>query len=150
MTEAMQASRAAVQLVPEEMSRIFGAMPMMPDLPVIIAAQQRNMEVYVAAGRVALDGIQTFASRQQELMERSFNELSERAQETMRLSSPEQRIMAQADLVKLAWQRAEANARELAGLLRRCNEEAASLINRRVIEAIDEFRSQMLAAAAPA
>ena len=58
--------------------------------------------------------------------------------ELMAAGSPEDKVAKQAELVKLAFEKALSNARELAELVAKSNSEAADVINKRVSESLEE------------
>ena len=70
-----QAKQAA-----EDFARMFTDMKMpglpdmakMPDMSALMTAQQRNMEAFAAANRIALEGAQAVAQRQMEIMQQSI------------------------------------------------------------------------------
>ena len=109
-------------------------------MEMFLSAQRRNMEVLSAANRVALEGAQTVARRHMEIMQQTVAEMTEAMRDLASPESPQARAAKQADMLKLAYERAVAHIRELADLIQRSNDEALSMLNKRFTEALDEVK----------
>ncbi len=128
-----------------DFSRMFAEMklPMMPDMEALMSAHRRNLETLSAANRVALEGAQTVARRNMEIMQQTMTELTDGMRQMASGESPQARATQQADMLKEAYERAVANMRELAGLIQKSNGEALSLLNQRFTESVDEVKQLM-------
>ncbi|MBV9735492.1 MAG: phasin family protein [Acidisphaera sp.] len=126
-------------------ARMFAAMklPSMPDFETLLGAYRRNLEVFSAANRVALEGAQAVAKRNMEIMQQTMSELSENMRAIAATESPQGKAARHADLLKSAYERAVANTKELSDLIQRANTEALGLLNSRVMEAMDEMKALM-------
>lgn len=133
-------------------TRMFAAMklPSMPDVETLLGAYRRNLEVFSAANRVALEGAQAVARRNMEIMQQTMAELSENMRAITAADSPQAKAAQQAELLKRAYERAVANTKELSDLIQRANNEALGLLSGRVVEAMDEMKSLMQRAASEA
>ena len=127
-----------------EMTRMFSEMRFpsgLPDTGALLAAHRRNLDAFSAANRVALEGAQTVARRNLEIMQQTMTELTDQIRE---LASPGagtgDTAQRQAELVRRAYERAVANIRELTELIQRSNKEALDLLQTRVQEAVEEVR----------
>ncbi|MGI4954947.1 MAG: phasin family protein [Janthinobacterium lividum] len=126
-----------------EFSRLFAdmKMPIMGGgMEAFMAAQRKNMEVLSAANRVALEGAQAVAKRHMEIMQQTMAEMSESMRDIASPESPQARAAKQADMLKVAYERAVAHIKELADLIQRSNGEALSMLNARFTEAMDEVK----------
>ena len=126
-----------------EFSRMFADMkvPMMGGgMEAFLAAQRKNMEVLSAANKVALEGAQAVATRHMEIMQQTMSEMSEGLRDMASPESPQARAAKQAEMLKVAYERAVAHIKELADLIQRSNGEALSMLNARFTEAMDEVK----------
>ena len=126
-----------------EFSRLFADMKMPAmggGMEAFVAAQRKNMEVLSAANRVALEGAQAVAKRHMEIMQQTMAEMSESMRDIASPESPQARAAKQADMLKVAYERAVAHIKELADLIQRSNGEALSMLNSRFTEAMDEVK----------
>jgi phasin family protein len=116
-------------------------MPAMPDMEAFIAANRRNIETFTAANRVAMEGAQAIARRNMEIMQQSMAELTEGMKALATAEGPQAKAAKQADMLKLAYERAVTNMQELRDLIQQSNAEALALINQRFVEAMDEVKA---------
>jgi phasin family protein len=117
--------------------------PPMPDMEALMTTYKRNMEVLSAANRVALEGAQAVAKRHMEIMQQTIAELGETMKSLATTESPQIKAAKQAEMLKHAYERAVANTKELSDLIQHANGEALSLLNGRVVEAMDEIKRLM-------
>jgi phasin family protein len=132
---------------PPEMD-IFAALaqfqlPALPDMEWLAAAQRRNLEALSAANRVALEGAQAVARRHMEILQQAVAEMMEAMKAFAAAEAPQEKAMKQAELAKSTYEKAVANLQELAELIQRANREAIGLLNKRILEAMDELKSLM-------
>lgn len=126
-----------------EFSRMFAdmKMPMMGGgMEAFLAAQRKNLEVLSAANRVALEGAQAVATRHMEIMQQTMTEMSDSLRDMASPESPQARAAKQAEMLKVAYERAVSHIKELADLIQRSNGEALSMLNARFTEAMDEVK----------
>jgi len=110
------------------------------DLETIMASQRKNIEALTKANQLAIEGLQTVARRQAEILRGGFDEASALMREIMQTQSPEDRVARQTEAAKKSVERALSNARELAEIVARANNEAFDVIKSRVGESLDEVR----------
>jgi phasin family protein len=110
------------------------------DVESVLASQQKNIQALTAANQLALEGFQAVVRRQSEIVRQTMEQTSSMMSELMAAGSPEDKVAKQADLVKLAFEKALSNARELAELVAKSNSEAADVINKRVSESLEEVK----------
>jgi phasin family protein len=125
-----------------DFSKFFADMkfPVMPDMDAFVAASRRNMEVFTAANRVALEGAQAVARRHMEIMQQSMTEMTEAMKSMSAVESPQAKAARQAEMLKAAYERAVANIKELGDMIQQSNGEALRLLNSRFTEAMDEIK----------
>lgn len=125
-----------------EFHRMFAdmKMPAMGGMDMVMQAQKRNMEVLAAANRVALEGAQAVAKRYTEIMQQTASEMTEAMRDMTSPESPQARAARQAEMLKVGYERAVANIKELADLIQRSNSEALSMLNTRFTEALEEVK----------
>ncbi|MBR0668416.1 TIGR01841 family phasin [Roseomonas hellenica] len=126
-----------------DVTRLFGdfRFPAMPDLEALAGAQRRNLDALSAANRVALEGAQAVAKRHMEILQQSVGELSEAMRKLAEVEAPQARAERQAEVVRITYERAVANMRELAELIQKSSTEALSLLNHRFAEAMEEAKA---------
>lgn len=111
------------------------------DVDSILASQRKNIEAVTAANQLAVEGLQAVLRRQAEILRQSVEEAGAMVNEVMAASSPEDKAAKQAELVKAAFEKTLANARELSEMVAKSNSEAADVLSKRVSESLDELKS---------
>lgn len=111
------------------------------DVDSILASQRKNIEAVTAANQLAVEGLQAVLRRQAEILRQSVEEAGAMVNEVMTASSPEDKAAKQAELVKAAFEKTLANARELSEMVAKSNSEAADVLSKRVSESLDELKS---------
>ncbi len=140
ITDAFAQARKAA----EEFTRMFGEMnlPAAPGMDVLMRAHQRNLDAMTAANRIALEGAQTVARRNLEIMQKMMGEVTE-AMQALATDAPQAKAARQAARAKEVYQHAVSHAEEMADLIRRSNAEAVQTLNARIAAAMDELRAMM-------
>jgi len=110
------------------------------DMETVLATQRKNIEALTKANQLAIEGLQTVARRQAEILRAGFEEASALARELFQNQSPEDRVAKQTDAAKVALEKAFGNARELAEIVGKAQQEAFDVINKRMTEGLDEVR----------
>lgn len=113
------------------------------DVSALMDAQRKNLEAIAAANKVTLEGMQTIARRQAEIMAQAVTEASSMAQQLAGATNPQDAGAKHADLVRQAFEKALANMRELAELFSKTNSEAFDLINKRFTESVEELKATL-------
>ncbi len=116
-------------------------LPGMPDMDAVLAAHRKNIETLTAANRVAIEGAQAVARRNMEIMQKTMSELTENLRSFASPEPPQTKAAKQAEMLKLAYEHAVANMKEIADLIQKSNAEAVGLINNRFVEAMDEVKA---------
>lgn len=114
------------------------------DINALMETQRKNIEAVTAANKAAIDGMQSIAKRQAEIMAQSFGEVSNLAQEfASSANNPQEMGTKQAEIVKQAFDKALANMRELAEMVSKTNTEAFEVMNKRFTESLEELKGLM-------
>jgi phasin family protein len=98
------------------------------------------MEALTVANQLAAEGFQTVAKRQAEIIKESIEDFTGALKGMMSAGSPENNAAKHADLAKRTFERTIANMRELAELAAKSNAEAFEVINKRMVESLDELK----------
>jgi phasin family protein len=105
-----------------------------------MAMQRKNMEALTVANQLAAEGFQTVAKRQAEIIKETIEDFTSALKGMMSAGSPEANAAKHADMAKRTFERTIANMRELAELAAKSNAEAFEVINKRMVESIDELK----------
>ncbi|MDZ4737810.1 MAG: phasin family protein [Rhodospirillaceae bacterium] len=129
-----------------EFGKMFanGKMPSM-DMDAVMVAQRKNIEAFQAANQVAFEGVQAVARRQAELV-REASEDMQKLFKDLSAANVDERLAKQADAVKSMFETAVANTSELATMVQKTNNEAATVISKRVSENLDEVKNAFVPA----
>jgi phasin family protein len=115
-------------------------LPAVPDMEAFVAASRRNIETLTAANKVALEGAQAVARRHMEIVQQSMADRPEAVRALSVVESPQAKAAKQAELLKVAYEHAVANLKEVGDLIQNSNAEAMKLLNTRFVEAMDEVK----------
>ncbi|NQW12025.1 MAG: phasin family protein [Alphaproteobacteria bacterium] len=118
------------------------------DADAMMAASKKNFEALAQANQIMIESMQAVAQRQAQIMREAAEQASAAIQDMTKTGAPEQKLAQQADMVKSAMEKAMSNARELAELATKSNQEAVDVINKRVTESLDELREVAVKAGA--
>ncbi len=126
-----------------DFSKLFSEMkvPAMPDMEAVLATHKRNLEALAEANRLALEGAQAVARRHYEIMQTTMASMTESLKSLSVTEAPASRAARQADLLKLAYENAVSNTRELGDLIQKSNAEAMQKLNGRFSEAMTEIKT---------
>lgn len=111
------------------------------DLETLMAGQRKNIEALTAANQTAVAGIQAVAKRQAEILSESMSAATTALQQLSGITEPRERVAKQVDVTKEALEKALATMRELAETITKSADEALGVINKRVIESLDEVKA---------
>ncbi len=113
------------------------------DLQNMLASQRKNIEALTAANQLAAKGLQEVAKRQSEFLAEAMNEMSGAAKQIASSGNPQEMSAKQGELAKQAFEKVLGNMRELAEIVSKSNSEAFTVINQRMTENLEEFKSLM-------
>lgn len=111
------------------------------DVDAILASQRKNIEAVTTANQLAIEGLQAVLRRQAEIVRASVEEAGSYVNQVVAAGTPEEKAAKQAELVKVAFEKALSNVKELAELVAKSNTEAADVLSKRVSESLDEVKA---------
>ena len=111
------------------------------DAEAMIAAQQKNMDAFVAANKVVFAGYQDVFKRQMALAEAAFAQAKDKFAELKGQPLTVEQATANIEAMKTAFEKAAADARELAELAQKANTGAFEIVKARFDEAVAEFKA---------
>ena len=106
----------------------------------LMKAGQANIAAFTEANRVALEGFQAVARRQQEMAAEAFGEFQETAK-TITAGKGTDMFAKPVELARGSFEKSVANMKELAELAGKSQTEAWGIIGRRVQESISEVQA---------
>ena len=118
------------------------------DAETILAHQRKNIEALTQATQLATESFQAVVNRQMELAREAIDEASALVRDIMQPIAPEARAAKNAEIVKQAFEKGLANAREITGTLAKAHTEAFDVITKRVSEGLDEIKTASKSAVA--
>lgn len=110
------------------------------DMGSVLEAQRRNLEALAQANQVAAEGFKALAQRQSEIMRHTMEQAGTAMRDLMSPASPEDKAARQTEIAKAAFERAIANARELAEMMTRAQHEAGDVIAKRMAASLEELK----------
>jgi len=115
--------------------------PAMSDVNALLGAHSRNMEALAASMRIAIEGAQTVAKRQMEIMQQTVTDLAEGLRSLSTTNGQQANGAGPADWAKRTYQHAVANASGLAELVQHSNRDVLDPLHRRFVAGMDELGS---------
>jgi phasin family protein len=110
------------------------------DVETIVANQRKNIEALTQANKLAFEGLQNVVKRQVEILRQTMDEVAQVSKDFSEPGTAQDKAAKQAEFAKDAFERALANARELAEMIAKANSEAFDLLNKRFTQSLDEAR----------
>ena len=110
------------------------------DMQALLAAQSKNIQALAEANKLAMEGMQTIAKRQMEILTATMNEASRVASGMGSPSDPRDKLAQHTELAKSAFEQAIVNMRELADMVQKSNREAVDVIAKRVAAGLEEVK----------
>lgn len=111
------------------------------DASAFLEAQRRNMEAMTAANQTAMEGMQTVAKRQADLLRQMAEDMNTLSANMMTPSEPQAQVAKQAEVTKKQFEKSLSNMKEMAELISKSQAEVANIITGRISEALDEVRT---------
>jgi phasin family protein len=123
----------------------FTAFPTYPmpnfDVDALAANQRRNVEALTEANKLVTDGAQAFAVRQAEILKGAVDAYADVMRGLMTVNDPKASVAKQAELAKDTIKTSNASLRELADIATKAQAKSIDVINKRVVESLDEFQA---------
>lgn len=109
----------------------------------LFETHKRNIEAISSAGQVVAEGFQAFSKRQAEIVRETLENAGDAVRNLMATTSPEESANRQADIAKQSLERAMSNMRELVELATKANNEAAEVLNQRLLDNLDDLKTML-------
>ncbi len=111
------------------------------DADVLVESQRRNVEALTEANKLVTDGAQAFAVRQAEILKGAVDAYADVMRGLMTVNDPKASVAKQAELAKDTIKTSNASLRELADIATKAQAKSIDVLNKRVVEGLDEFRA---------
>lgn len=112
----------------------------------MVAAQQRNLDAWASASQIVVDGVKAIAQRQSEMIQTSVEQWVAGGQGAMNGKPADFKPADQIATVKLGYEQAVNNARELAEIALKAQSEAVDVLTKCMMANIDDLKSLAKAA----
>jgi phasin family protein len=109
------------------------------DMQELLVAQQKNIAALTQANQHAVEGLQSLARRQAEILQQAMKSATDGAKAAVGAGGPKEAAAKQAELAKAAFEHAVANMREMAEMVGKSSDQAFNVISKRVSEGLDEM-----------
>lgn len=127
-----------------DFSKIFENYQSNPfDLKALLETQRKNIQALTEANKIAVGNLQAIAQRQTEILSQIVEDNSSLAKEMMTEGTPEEKIAKNAKLFKNVYERTVGSMKELSKIINKSNEEASTIINKRVAATMNEIQSSL-------
>jgi phasin family protein len=113
------------------------------DLKGLLETQRKNVQAITEANQISMGHIQAIAQRQTEILSQIVEDNSSLAKELMTEGTPEEKIAKNAKLFKGIYERTVGNMKELSEMINKSNQEASTIINKRVTATMNEIQSSL-------
>ena len=111
------------------------------DIDAVMAAQRRNIEAFSQANQLAVEGVQAVARRQIEIAREAIDDVSALFRDFAQPASAEERIAKNTEYAKQLLEKGVSHSREVVGLAAKASTDAATILQRRATESLDELRA---------
>lgn len=127
------------------MSKFFDVPKMMGDLKMdgVMQSQQRTLDAFSQANRLAVEGARAIAERQMEIVRQGMEDASAVAAQMASSATPNERLARQTELYKDLYERSVSNLKELSEMASKSNGEVVDVLNTRFSEALDEMKAMI-------
>ncbi len=110
------------------------------DMDAVMKTGQANMDAISEAGRITVEGMQTLASRQQEMLTEAFTQFQDSAQ-SLTSGNGGDLMSKPAEVARENFEKSVANFRELAEIASKSQTEAWSVLGRRWQESVSDLQA---------
>lgn len=110
------------------------------DFDILLDNQRKNLEALTKANQQALEGAQSIAERQREILQQAMQEATSVIKDLSTAGSPQEAAQKQTVIMQQAFEKALSTMRELAELTSKTNKEAFDTLNARFKDSLLELR----------
>jgi phasin family protein len=110
------------------------------DMSSVLEHQRKNVEALTASNKKAIEGLQSVATRQSQILKETMDEAVGALKALTTSGGPKELAAKQAELLKSALEKALSNMRELAEMAAKSNTESFEVIRNRFTASISEIK----------
>jgi phasin family protein len=126
----------------EKLKELFSAAKLPGvDADAVLAAQQKNVDAMIEANKVVIAGYQDLYKRQIALFEAAVAQAKDKLTEAQGQPLTADQATQNVEAMKAAFEKAAADAKELAELVQNTNTDAFEIVKARFEEAVAEFKA---------
>jgi phasin family protein len=111
------------------------------DFQTMLDTHRKNIEAFSEAQHLAFENLQAIAQFQTELVNRIVHDNSNLARDIMSESTPEQKVVRQADMLKKTYENSVDGIRELTEMINKSGLETSDILTRRISASFTEIKS---------
>ncbi len=111
------------------------------DLDQLANSYRKNIEAFTSASQVAVEGAQSVAKRQAEILRETMEEYGKLLREYSAPANAEEAAAKQAETAKRTFEATLTHMREISDMIAKTNNQSLELINKRVSELLEEVRA---------
>ncbi len=111
------------------------------DVRSMMELQRKNMQAFTEANQKVMDGWQTLAQRQTEMVSQFVQDNSNLMRETMKEGTPQDKFGRQAEILKKSCELTLENSKELGEIVRKNSMETANILSKRVMDTMSEIKT---------
>ena len=131
----------------QDYSKYFADFNALSGTEPFVQAIRKNIEAMSAAQKLLVEGAQAITKRQTDIVRRNIEQNADAVRKVAEASSPQEKMIQQADVARTSIERAISDARELSELVVKSQREALNIISGRVLENLEEYRGGLETAA---
>ncbi len=111
------------------------------DFKTVLDAQRKNIQAITEANQCVMNGWQTLAKRQAEMVAQFVQDNSGLAAQGLNPAAPQETLTKQAELLKSVCEQTIQNAREITEIVRKNTADTAEIVNRRLLAGFGEIKN---------
>jgi phasin family protein len=113
------------------------------NIDTMMQLQKKNIEALTEANRIAIEGMQMVTRRQSDILRQTMEETATMMAEIMGTAPPEEKLIRQTEMAKMAFESALVNMKSLSDMVAKSNDEVTKVISKRVSENIEELKTMV-------
>lgn len=110
------------------------------DFEAAVKLQKKNVETWTAVSQSVFETFKSLFQSQSELYRQNAEEFSRSISAIWSLPTPQEKVIKQAEISKLAVEKSLANLSEIAETISKCNAQAIETVSTRINEGLNELR----------
>lgn len=110
------------------------------DLERLMEGHRKNMDAMVRAAQATSSGVGAVASKQAEIAQAAFTEVTALVQDFKPTGNPQEVIAKQTEFARKAFEAAMQHTRDIADLIQKSGAEATKIVQDRLRESLEEIR----------